>query len=223
MPGEGSGYSGGGVSLLRFWRPTVCRFMAHREEKVESFPGAGGLRAQPWITRSLHLTRGRGWCWGNPQWGFFSLKAILSDFGSIAFCQKPTMIPRALYTPRVVTGCGAHRRPESVLPWVTRAGHTTPSHGLAFFCQDPQNGGKASVASSWGAQRGLQASGGPLETSGGPSSRCRWAALSWGMSCFFAFCCDGAPQLSRGDWEVCWCYMLPPSMGKHYCCIDAAH
>ena len=47
---------------------------------------------------------------------FFPLKTILSDFGSIAFCQKPTMIPRSLYTPREVTGCGAQHRPESVLP-----------------------------------------------------------------------------------------------------------
>ena len=80
-------------------------------------------------------------------------------------------------------------------------GPATPSPflGLAFFCQDPQNGGKASVASSWGAQPGLQAPGGPLGTSGGPSSPCRGAALSRGLSCFFAFCCDGAPQLSRGD------------------------
>ena len=43
-------------------------------------------------------------------------------------------------------------------------GPATPSPflGLAFFCQDPQNGGKASVASSWGAQCGLQAPGVPL-------------------------------------------------------------
>ena len=69
--------------------------MAHREEKAESFPGAGGLRAQPWMTRSLHLTRGRGWCWGNPQWGFFSLKAILSDFSSIAFLPKTYNDPKS--------------------------------------------------------------------------------------------------------------------------------
>ena len=41
MPGEGSGYSGGVVNLLRFWRPPVCRFMVQREEKAESFPGGG--------------------------------------------------------------------------------------------------------------------------------------------------------------------------------------
>ena len=43
-------------------------------------------------------------------------------------------------------------------------GQATPSpfRGLAFFFQDPQNGGKASVASSWGAQCGLQAPGVPL-------------------------------------------------------------
>ena len=95
----------------------------------------------------------------------------------------------------------------------------------------PETGGKPSACESSPAclSAGLNHTGfsvlqlGPLGTSGGPSSRCRWAALSRGMSCFFAFCCDGAPQLSRGDWEVCWCYMLPPSMGKHYCCIDAAH
>ena len=39
MPGEGSGYSGNGLSLLRFLRPTVCRFMVNREEKVEACPG----------------------------------------------------------------------------------------------------------------------------------------------------------------------------------------
>jgi len=36
MPGEASGYSGDGASFFRFWRPTVCRFMVHKEEKVES-------------------------------------------------------------------------------------------------------------------------------------------------------------------------------------------
>ena len=46
----------------------------------------------------------------------FFLKTILSDFGSIAFCQIPTVIPRALYTPRVVTGHGAQHGPKSVLP-----------------------------------------------------------------------------------------------------------
>lgn len=49
------------------------------------------------------------------------------------------------------------------------------------------------------AQPGLQTPGGPLGTSGGPSFPCRGAALSRGLSCFFAFCCDGAPQLSQGD------------------------
>jgi len=34
-------------------------------------PCHGRLWAEPWMTRSLHLTRGRGWRWGNPQWGFF--------------------------------------------------------------------------------------------------------------------------------------------------------
>ena len=34
-------------------------------------PCHGRLWAEPWMTRSLHLTRGRGWHWGNPQWGFF--------------------------------------------------------------------------------------------------------------------------------------------------------
>ena len=58
--------------------------------------------------------------------------------------------------------------------------------------------------------KGAPCLGVPLETSGGPSSRCRRAALSRGMSCFFAFCCDGAPQLSQGDWEVCWCDTLLP-------------
>ena len=46
----------------------------------------------------------------------FFLKTILSDFGSIAFCQIPTVIPRTLYTLRVVTGRGAQHRPKSVLP-----------------------------------------------------------------------------------------------------------
>ena len=45
--------------------------------------------------------------------------------------------------------------------------HTIPFHGLAFFCQDLQNGGKASVASSWGPQHGLLVPGGsPWETWG---------------------------------------------------------
>ena len=37
-------------------------------------PCHGRLWAEPWMTRSLHLTRGRGWHWGNPQWGFFFKK-----------------------------------------------------------------------------------------------------------------------------------------------------
>ena len=36
MPGEASGYSGAGANFLRFWRPTLCRFTVHREEKMES-------------------------------------------------------------------------------------------------------------------------------------------------------------------------------------------
>ena len=39
----------------------------------------------------------------------------------------------------------------------------------------------------------------PVAASSKPSSPCRGAALSRGLSCFFAFCCDGAPQLSQGD------------------------
>ena len=35
-PGEASGSRGDGTRLLRFWRTTLCRFMVHRENKVES-------------------------------------------------------------------------------------------------------------------------------------------------------------------------------------------
>ena len=64
----------------------------------------------------------------------------------------------------------------------------SPFHGLAFFCQDLQNGGKASVASSWGPQRGLLAPGGPLGTSGGHSPHCRRAALSQESRVSLLFC-----------------------------------
>ena len=74
-----------------------------------------------------------------------------------------------------------------------------------------------------GPNMGAKALGVPLGSLVDHSPHSRRAALSWGMSCFFAFCCDGAPQLSQGNWEICWYYMLPPQKGKHYCCIDAAH
>ena len=74
-----------------------------------------------------------------------------------------------------------------------------------------------------GPSVGAKALGVPLGSFVDHSPHSRRAAQSWGMSCFFAFCCVGAPQLSQGNWEVCWYYMFPPQKGKHYCCIDAAH
>ena len=61
-----------------------------------------------------------------------------------------------------------------------------------------------------GPSMGSKFLGVPLGSLVDHSPHCHRAALSRGMSCFFAFCCDAAPQLSQGNWGVCWCYMRPP-------------
>ena len=120
---------GGGVSRVH---PGRCSPSLKAGEELHVAPsvwepplaleGCGHSHGWPGVCISLGAEAGTEWILSE----VFSLKIILSDFCSIAFCRKPTTIPRTLYTPRVVTGRGAQHTPKSALPWVPRAGHTIP-------------------------------------------------------------------------------------------------
>ena len=165
--------------------------------------GCGHSQGWPVVGTSRGAEAGTEWILSE----VFSLKTILSDFGSIAFCQKPTMIPRTLYK--------HSKHPWSDWTWSPAQTQVSSALSPTGWPHRPTSLAWLSSAKTprtverqvWPQAEGPSMGSKP---SGRPSSHCHWAARSWGMLCFFAFCCDGAPQLSWGDWEVCWCYMLPP-------------
>ena len=122
-----------------------------------------------------------------------------------------------------MTGCGAQQTQVSPALSPTGRPHHPPSVALLTSSRTPRMVERQVWPPAEGPSVGAKALGVPLGSFVDHSPHSRRAAQSWGMSCFFAFCCVGAPQLSQGNWEVCWYYMFPPQKGKHYCCIDAAH
>ena len=173
-------------------------------------PCPGGLRAQPWMTRCLHLTRGRGWHWVNPQWGFF-LKNHPKWLWLHYFLWKTYNNPKNFV--RLKGGDWTWSPAQTqVSPALSPTGqaHHPPSVAWLSSARTPRLVERQVWPQAEGPSVGSKPLGIPLGSLVDHSPHCYWAALSQGMSCFFAFCCDWAPQLSRGDWEVCCCYMLPP-------------
>ena len=90
--------------------------------------------------------------------------------------------------------------------------HTIPLPWPGFLLPGPSEWWKGKCGLKLGAPAWAPSPWGvPLGNLGDHSPHCRRAALSQGCRVSLLFF---VMQHPRGDWEVCWCYMLLPSMGN---------